>query len=146
MRTLGVDYGSARIGLAISDPTGLLAQSLTVLARESDDQAARAIREMAREHGVEEIVVGYPRHMNGSAGGRAAQCEAFAERLREETGLPVVLYDERLTTVAAERMLIAADVSRRRRKQVIDSVAATVLLQGYLDWKRSHTQKRGGTD
>ncbi|MCL6515965.1 Holliday junction resolvase RuvX [Alicyclobacillus sp.] len=146
MRILGVDYGRARIGIAVSDPTGLVAQQLTVLRREDDEQAAKAIAELAREHRVDEIVVGHPKNMNGSVGERAAQCEAFADLLRRRTGLPVALYDERLTTVAAERMLVSADVSRRRRRQVIDAVAATVLLQGYLDWRRAQAQKRGGGD
>jgi len=133
MRVLAVDYGLKRIGLALSDPTGFLAQGLVVLARKNDVQACADIARLVVTAQAERIVVGLPRHMNGSIGERALQCQAFGELLREATGLEVVMVDERLTTVAAERMLISADVSRKRRKQVIDAVAATILLQGYLD-------------
>lgn len=133
MRILGVDYGLARIGLALSDPTGLLAQGLSVLKRVSDDRAVAEIAEIVRREQVELIVVGRPLHMNGSVGERALQCEAFAHLLEQQTGVKTAMMDERLTTVAAERMLIEADVSRKRRKQVIDAVAATLLLQSFLD-------------
>lgn len=135
MRTLGVDYGAVRIGLAMSDPTGFLAQGLSVLRRKSDPQVVADILEVIGEYGVEEVVVGLPRHMNGSIGEKAQLCQAFAEQIAQASGLPVAMYDERLTTVAAQRMLIEADVRRKRRKEVIDAVAATLMLQGYLDWK-----------
>lgn len=133
MRILGVDYGTVRIGLALSDPTGLLAQGLSVLQRKSDAAAVTEIVRIIRERDVNAVVVGLPRNMNGSYGEKAELCRVFADKIREACGLPVDLYDERLTTVAAERMLIGADVSRKKRKQVIDAVAATVLLQSYLD-------------
>jgi len=136
MRILAVDYGLARIGLAVSDPTGLLAQGLSVLKRESDGLAVRAIAEVVREYGVDEAVVGLPRNMDGSVGPRAKACQRFAELLHEAAEIPVATFDERLTTVAAERILIAANMSRKRRKQVVDSVAATLLLQDYLTWRK----------
>jgi len=135
MRILSVDYGLARIGLALSDPTGFLAQGLCVLKRKSDEQAAEEIRQHVIANEVEEVVVGLPKNMNGSLGERAQKCESFARLLEELLSVPVVLYDERLTTVAAERLLIGADMRRDKRKKVIDEVAATLLLQDYLDFK-----------
>ncbi|MDQ0190511.1 Holliday junction resolvase RuvX [Alicyclobacillus cycloheptanicus] len=137
MRILAVDYGLARIGLAMSDETALLAQSLAVIKRTSDAEACREIHAVAARHGVEKIVVGLPKLMSGELGERAKLCQRFADRLARETGLPVVLYDERFTTAQAERMLIEADVRRKKRKQVVDAVAATVLLQNYLDAERT---------
>jgi putative Holliday junction resolvase len=137
MRVLGIDYGRSRIGLAISDPSGMLAQSLTVIRRESDEQAAQEVARIADEQAAEALVVGLPRNMDGSLGERAEQCRAFAERLAAVTGLAVEMYDERLTTMAAERMLIAADMGRRRRRQVVDKLAAALMLQGYLDRRRA---------
>jgi putative Holliday junction resolvase len=137
MRILGIDYGRSRIGLAISDPSGMLAQSLTVIRRESDEQAAQEVARIADEQAAEALVVGLPRNMDGSLGERAEQCRAFAERLAAVTGLAVEMYDERLTTMAAERMLIAADMGRRRRRQVVDKLAAALMLQGYLDRRRA---------
>ncbi|OFW79040.1 MAG: Holliday junction DNA helicase RuvA [Alicyclobacillus sp. RIFOXYA1_FULL_53_8] len=133
MRILSVDYGLARIGLALSDPTGFLAQGLSVLKRKSDEIAVGQIADLVREREVDRVVVGLPLNMNGSTGERALQCQAFAELLRNQVGVEVVMYDERLTTVAAERILIEADMRRKNRKQVIDAVAATILLQSYLD-------------
>lgn len=140
MRVLGIDYGTVRIGLALSDPTGLLAQGLSVLKRKSDVEAVADIADIVKANDVELIVVGLPRHMNGDKGDRALQCERFAESLHEKVGLPVEMYDERLTSVAAERMLVDADVNRKKRKQVVDAVAATILLQGFLD--RAGNRKR----
>ncbi|RIV18896.1 Holliday junction resolvase RuvX [Alicyclobacillaceae bacterium I2511] len=136
MRILGVDYGTVRIGLSLSDPSGILAHSLKMIHRLGDAQAAREIAEVVRGEQVEKIVVGLPRHMNGEEGERAQQCRDFARRLENLTRVSVDMYDERLTSVQAERVLIAADVSRKRRKQVVDAMAATLLLQGYLDGHR----------
>jgi putative holliday junction resolvase len=137
MRILGVDYGLAKIGLAISDPTGFLAQGLSVLRRTSDEQAVAAIVSVIRENDVKQVVVGLPRNMNGSIGERAEQCKRFAGMIEKAAGIPVDLYDERLTSVAAERILIGANVRRDKRKKVVDEVAATLMLQGYLD-RKSH--------
>lgn len=136
MRVLGVDYGQARIGLALSDETALLASNLSVLQRTTDTAACADIVQIATQHGVGKFVVGLPKLMSGALGERAKKCQRFAELLAEASGLPVVLHDERFTTVQAERMLIDADVSRRKRKQVVDAVAATLLLQNYLDSNR----------
>ena len=136
MRILSVDYGLARIGLALSDPTCLLAQGLRVLKRESDAKAITSLQAVIEENEVGEVVVGLPRNMNGTIGERARQCQSFADLLSQVVSIPVVLYDERLTTVAATRVLLEADMSRKKRKRVVDEVAATILLQNYLDYKR----------
>lgn len=133
MRILGIDYGQARIGVAKSDPTGLIAEPHLVLRRKTDELSAKDIAELAVELEASRIVVGWPRNMNGSVGPAGVVCVQFADLLRETTGLPVDLYDERLTTVAAERLLISADVNRKGRKKVIDAIAASIMLQGYLD-------------
>jgi len=145
MRILAVDYGTARIGLAQSDPTGFLAQGLSVLKRTSDAAAVAEIGRLAKQNEVDKIVVGLPKNMNGSIGPRAEQCTVFATQLQESTGLPVDLFDERLTTVAAERLLIGNDMRRQARKQVIDAVAATLLLQSYLD-REQHRRRQTGSD
>ncbi|QSO52614.1 Holliday junction resolvase RuvX [Alicyclobacillus curvatus] len=141
-RILAIDYGTVRIGLALSDPSGFLAQSLDVLKRRSDDDAIMRIAEIAREREASEMVVGLPLNMNGSEGEKADICRAFAAKLEERTGLPVHLFDERLTTVAAQRTLIEQDVRRSKRKQVVDAVAATVLLQTYLDFRNRDSRKQ----
>lgn len=149
MRVLGIDYGQARIGIALSDPTGLFAQPMGLVRRKTDEQAIQEIISMVHEHTVEQCVVGLPRNMNGSEGIRAEQCRAFASLLGEGLNIPIDLYDERLTTVAAERMLKSADVNRKDRKKVVDSIAASMMLQGYLDslrTKRNHADLSGGQD
>lgn len=140
MRILGVDYGRARVGIAMSDPTAYLAQAYRVIPRRSDRQVAEDISQIVFAEAVSEIVIGLPKNMNGSIGERAMQCQAFADLMKSMVDIPVVLYDERLTTVAAERTLIHADVRRAKRKQVIDEVAATILLQSYLDAKRNQSE------
>ncbi|MCF8563298.1 Holliday junction resolvase RuvX [Alicyclobacillus tolerans] len=142
MRILGVDYGAARIGLALSDPTGLFASGLCVLKRITDDQAAAEIARIAKEKQADEIVIGLPLHMNGSFGEKAQHCQDFAQIVQSQTDAKVVLQDERLTTVAAQRTLLEADVSRKRRREVVDSVAATLMLQTYLDRRRSQLQRQ----
>ncbi len=136
MRVLSIDYGLKRIGLALSDPTGLLAQGLCVLQRISDKNAVESIKTIAAKNEVGEIVVGLPKNMNGTIGERAEQCRAFADKLAQVVSIPVTMYDERLTTVAATRVLIDAEMRRSKRKHVVDEVAATILLQNYLDYKR----------
>lgn len=134
MRILGIDPGEKRIGLALSDPTGIFAQPLMVLERGAKlRRDLRAIAALCREHEVEEIVIGLPLDMSGREGEKALEARAFADRLRETTGLPVVEWDERLSTVAAERALIEGRVRRKRRKQVIDKTAAALILSSYLD-------------
>ncbi|QQE81342.1 Holliday junction resolvase RuvX [Alicyclobacillus sp. SO9] len=132
-RILAIDYGLARIGLAKSDAMGILAQTYGVIRRRSDNQAIEDILQVVQAEQVTEIVVGLPKNMDGSLGERALQCQQFADVLRAKSQLPVEMYDERLTTVSAERVLIEADMSRKKRRKVVDAVAATVLLQSYLD-------------
>jgi putative Holliday junction resolvase len=133
---LGVDLGSRRIGLAVSDPTGTLASPLAVLERTGDRAADhRAIVAAARESEVTTIVVGLPRSLSGKEGPAARDARAEVDALREVAGdsLPVEMYDERLTTVTAERSLVEAGVRRDARKRVVDKVAAAVMLQGWLE-------------
>jgi putative Holliday junction resolvase len=134
-RILGLDYGERTIGVAVSDEMGWTAQGVETIRRESKEKDLARLQEIIAQYGVGEIVVGLPKNMNGTIGPRGETCQAFASMLGQKTGLPVHLWDERLTTMAAERMLIAADVSRQKRKKVIDKMAATLILQGYLDAK-----------
>jgi len=133
MRILGLDYGDKRIGVALSDAFGWTAQGLEMIERNKAGDDLRRIAELVKEHEVESVVVGLPKNMNGTIGPRGEICMAFAEELRQTLLLPVHLWDERLTTVAATRTLLEADVSRRKRKQVVDKMAAALLLQNYLD-------------
>jgi len=137
MRIMGLDVGSKTVGVAISDAFGWTAQGIeTIKIDESIEQfGLNRIGELVKLHEVSSFVVGYPKNMNNSIGPRAEASEKFAELLRTTFDLPVFLWDERLTTAAAERMLIQADVSRKKRKQVIDKMAAVMILQGYLDSK-----------
>ena len=137
MRVMGLDVGSKTVGIAISDALGWTAQGIeTVKIDESAGQFGMSrIQELVTEYVVTSFVVGYPKNMNNSIGPRGEASERFAEMLKEAFGMPVVLWDERLTTMAAERMLIDADVSRKKRKTVIDKMAAVMILQGYLDSK-----------
>jgi putative Holliday junction resolvase len=134
-RVLAVDPGSRRVGLAVSDPLGLTAQPHSVLDAEAPGLIAE-IGRLAAELGVERIVVGLPVSLNGSEGPAAAGARRFAAELAAGTGLPVEMFDERFTTVSAERVLVAAGLAGRRRRAVRDRVAAAVLLQAYLDGGR----------
>lgn len=135
MRIMALDLGDRRIGVAVSDELGWTAQGIGVVERHRDGRELEEIERLVREREVSEIVVGLPRNMDGSIGPRGEICIAFAEMLRGKLQLPVHLWDERLTTVAAERTLLEADVSRRKRRQVVDKLAATLILQHYLDSK-----------
>lgn len=136
MRVCAIDYGDARTGLAVSDPTGLLAgHTETVHAYRPEEVIAR-IAAVAAEYGVGKLVLGHPLNMDGTRGARAEKAEAFAERLRTETGLPVTLWDERRTTIDAHQILRANGRNGRKRKDVVDAVAATLILDGYLSWER----------
>ncbi|MCM3130001.1 MULTISPECIES: Holliday junction resolvase RuvX [unclassified Paenibacillus] len=135
MKILGLDYGDRRIGVAISDAFGWTAQGLEVIERRRDGDEFGRINELVRENEVSEIVVGLPKNMNGTVGPRGEICMEFAEKLRETLDLPVHLWDERLSTVSAERTLVEADVSRKKRKKVVDKMAASLILQNYLDAK-----------
>lgn len=137
MRIMGLDVGSRTVGVAISDALGWTAQGIETIKINEDEQVFGLDRlaELIKEYNVTEIVVGYPKNMNNSIGPRGEASEHYKAMLEERFGLPVKLWDERLTTMAAERMLIDADVSRKKRKQVIDKMAAVMILQGYLDSK-----------
>lgn len=132
-RVLGIDFGSVRIGLAVSDELGLLAHPLETIPGAKIGAAARRVAEIAREKNVERIVLGMPRQMNGELGAAAAEVTAFAEKLRPLLGCEVLLWDERLTTTAANRALRDAGQKMRRTRGFVDQVAAQMILQGYLD-------------
>jgi putative Holliday junction resolvase len=136
-KVLAVDWGWARFGLAVSDDLGLTAQGLGTFRRAGETQMLDAIAERARALGIEAVVVGLPRNMDGSDGPSAEAARAFAQALEERVRLPVHLWDERLTSLAAERMLVEAGVRRRARRDLVDKVAATLILQGYLDRQRA---------
>lgn len=131
-RVLGVDLGTRRIGLALSDPARTTATPYAVIERSSDERDARAVIEIGRAEGAEEVVLGHPVRLDGTRGDAALVAEAFAERLRE-AGATVRLWDERLTTAEAEKRLRSAGVRGRKRRAVVDKAAAAVMLQSYLD-------------
>jgi putative Holliday junction resolvase len=133
MRILAIDYGTRRIGLALSDPTGTLARPLPFLPAQADAKLAREIATLAVAEKAGLILLGLPRHMDGSIGEAAARVEAFAVQLRKASPVPLQLVDERLSTVQASRQLQEAGQDSRRQRSRIDSEAAAVLLQGYLD-------------
>lgn len=139
MRIIGLDYGSKTVGVAISDPLGITAQAVETIWRKDENKLRKTcarIEELIREYEAERIVLGLPKHMNNDIGERARKALEFGEMLRRRTGLEVVMWDERLTTVEAERTLIENKVRRENRKQYIDKIAAVFILQGYLDSKR----------
>jgi len=137
MRLMGLDLGEKTIGVAISDELGWTAQGLTIIQRKDEESDLAQLREIVQTYEVSEIVLGLPRNMDGSIGARGEICKAFADVLRENLNLQVHLWDERLTTVAAQRTLLEADTSRKKRKKVVDKIAAGLILQGYLDYIRS---------
>ncbi|MFC9418249.1 Holliday junction resolvase RuvX [Bacillus mobilis] len=137
MRILGLDVGTKTVGVAMSDEMGWTAQGMETIRinEERGNFGFDRISELVKQYNVDKIVVGLPKNMNGTIGPRGEACQQFAENLRELLQLDVVMWDERLSTMAAERLLISADVSRKKRKQVIDKMAAVVILQGFLDSK-----------
>lgn len=140
-RYLGIDFGTRRIGVAVSDELGLTAQPLPTLEPSTDEEALSAIRKFIDQYGVLEVIVGLPKNMNGTLGPAAEQALAFARRLQEGGAAKVTMWDERLTSRAAERVLIEADLSRAKRKRYVDKVAAVLILQGFLD-RRYRQQER----
>jgi putative Holliday junction resolvase len=133
MRIMGLDVGTHTIGIAISDELGLTAQGLKTLKRKSTEDDLREIAAIIRQFEVNEIVVGLPKNMNGTLGKQAENVLRWIEVLKDQTQLAVVTWDERLSTVGANKVLLEADLSRRKRKKVIDKLAAVLILQGYLD-------------
>ena len=130
---MALDVGSRTIGIACSDALLMTAQGIETIRRTSLENDFKRLSELISEYEVHELVVGMPKNMNGTKGERAEKTEEFVEKMKEVIDLPITFWDERLSTVMAERQLIAADVSRKKRKDVIDQMAAVVILQGYLD-------------
>ena len=136
MRIMGLDYGSKTVGVAISDPLGLTAQGIETICRKEENKLRKTLARneaLAQEYQVEEIVLGFPKNMNNTVGDRAEKSLEFKEMLERRTALPVTMWDERLTTVEAERTLIENNVRREDRKKYVDKIAAVFILQGYLD-------------
>lgn len=133
MRIMALDVGSRTIGIACSDALLMTAQGIETIRRTSLENDFNRLRKLISEYEVHELVVGMPKNMNGTKGERAEKTEEFVEKMKAVIDLPVTFWDERLSTVMAERQLIAADVSRKKRKGIIDKMAAVVILQGYLD-------------
>ena len=136
MRIMGLDYGSKTVGVAMSDPLGITAQAVETIWRKDENKLRKTcarIEDLISEYEVERIVLGLPKHMNNDLGERAQKALAFGEMVKRRTGLEVVMWDERLTTVEAERTLIENNVRRENRTQYIDQIAAVFILQGYLD-------------
>ena len=143
MRIMGLDYGSKTVGVAVSDALLLTAQNIETICREQENKLRRTlarIQELCLEYEVEEIVLGFPKNMNNTTGDRAEKSLEFAEMLKKRTGLPVVMWDERLTTVAAEQVLMESGVRREGRKEYVDQIAASMILQGYLDYRKNRSE------
>ena len=136
MRIMGLDYGTKTVGVAISDPLGLTAQAIETIERKEENKLRRTcarIEELIEKYDVDKIVLGFPKHMNNDIGERAEKSLEFRDILHSRTGLEIIMWDERLTTVEAERTLIESNVRRENRKKHIDQIAAVFILQGYLD-------------
>lgn len=137
MRILGLDFGSKTVGVAVSDELLFTAQGIEIIRREKQTklrQTLARIEELVAEYGVEKIVLGYPKNMNNTEGERCEKTKEFKEMLEKRTGLEVVLWDERLTTVAADRSMMETGIRREHRKEFVDEIAAVFILQGYLDY------------
>ena len=135
MRIMAIDYGDARTGVAVSDPTGLLAGFTTVIHSRKPEAVAAELARLVQEHGVEELVMGFPRNMDGTEGPRAELYRTFAGMVEEDAGLPVRLWDERRTTVEAHDILHASGKKMKQHKKNVDAVAATLILEGYLAFR-----------
>lgn len=136
MRKMSLDVGARTIGIAVSDLMGMIANGVETIRRTSEEKDYERIAQLIKEHEVDTLVVGYPKNMNGTIGERAQACEAMAHKLEDMfPEVKVVLWDERLSTVAAEKVLVDADMRRNKRKKIIDMMAAVVILQNYLDSK-----------
>ena len=146
MRILGLDYGSKTVGVAVSDPLGFTAQGVEIIRRKSENkmrQTLARIEELIAQYQVEEIVLGLPKNMNNTLGDRAEKSLELKETLERRTGLPVVMWDERLTTVSANRVLMETGVRRENRKEHVDEIAAVFILQGYLDYLAKKNEETG---
>lgn len=145
-RSMGLDVGTKTIGVAISDELEITGQALTTVRRSNLRADLRALCDLIAAHEVSRVVIGLPLNMSGSEGPRAAESRHLGRALQETSGLAVEYWDERLSTVAAERALLEANVSRQRRKEVVDSVAAAIILQGWLDAHRAPSEEGGGPE
>lgn len=137
MRIMGLDFGSKTVGVAISDPLLITAQGMEIIRRKEENhlrQTLARIEELIQVYQISEIVLGYPKNMNDTVGTRAELSLDFKEKLERRTGLPVIMWDERLTTVAADKTMMEAGIRRENRKKYVDQIAATLILQGYLDY------------
>ena len=144
MRIMGLDFGSKTVGVAISDALLVTAQGIEIIRRKEENklrQTLARIEELIVEYGVEEIVLGLPKNMNATEGIRAELTMEFKEKLERRTGLPVHLWDERLTTVAADKTMMEAGIRREKRKDYVDMIAATLILQGYLDLRANQAKE-----
>jgi putative Holliday junction resolvase len=133
MRILGLDIGDRTIGVAVSDPLGLTAQGITTIRRKSTEKDLEELKKICEEYSVESIVAGLPKNMNGTLGPQSEKVISFCDLIKEDINLPINMWDERLTTVAAHRAMLEADLSRAKRKKIVDKMAAIYILQGYLD-------------
>ena len=138
MKIMAVDLGKARTGIAICDESEMLASPVTVIHEHNEERLLEKISQIISEHHTKLLVVGLPRNMDGSEGESAQRCRSFAEKLQNETQLPVTLRDERGTTITAHGYLNSTDTRGKKRKAVVDAVAATIILQDYLDFRRNH--------
>lgn len=136
MRILGLDYGSKTVGVAVSDPLLITAQGVEIIRRESEGKIRKTyqrIEELCKQYEVEKIVLGHPKNMNGTDGERAEKTFEFKEAIERRTGLPVILWDERLTTVSADNAMMESGIRRENRKEYVDEIAAMIILQNYLE-------------
>ena len=144
IRIMGLDFGSKTVGVAVSDPLGITAQGIEIVRRTSENKLRKTlarIEELVTEYEVTEIVLGFPKNMNNTEGERCEKTLEFKEMLEKRTGLEVVLWDERLTTVEADRTMMQVGIRRENRKEYVDELAAIFVLQGYLDYQsRQHTE------
>ena len=142
MRILGLDYGSKTVGVAVCDPLGITAQGVETITRKEENKLRRTlarIETLIEEYQIESIVLGYPKNMDDSIGDRAKKTEEFRDMLVRRTGLPVILWDERLTTMEANEILMESGVRRENRKSVIDKIAAVLILRSYMDFAKEKT-------
>ena len=140
MRIMAIDYGDAHTGIAISDPTGFLTGFTTVITAYRPDRVAEQVAALAREHGAERLVLGHPINMDGTRGPRSEKAQAMKRLLEETTGLPVALWDERRTTIDAHQILFNSGKNAKKRKKVVDAVAASLILEGYLTYLKTHPE------
>ena len=141
MRILGLDYGTKTVGVAVSDPLLITAQGLEIIRRDSENKIRKTyarIEEIVKEYEVEKIVLGLPKNMNGTEGDRVEKTKEFKEAIERRTGLEVVLWDERLTTVSADKIMMESNIRRENRKEFVDEIAAMIILQNYLEYLRIH--------